>query len=102
LPLPDGNDANDQSANSELVAHRRYVEEAWIRYTLRRYDGKVAIVWPVDGPSNPPWDPRALWIKYTPDFDWRMVPGNHWSMLHEHLAHSARALGEFVQSGGAS
>jgi len=95
-PLPDAHDAGDQTASRELVAHRHYVEEAWISYNLRKYDGKVAIVWPVEGPANPPWDPRALWTRLTPDFDWRFVPGSHWSMFHEHFEHSARALGEFV------
>jgi thioesterase domain-containing protein len=97
-PLADANEAGDQTPSNELIAHRHYVETAWIRYTLRKYDGKVAIVWPVAGPANPPWDPRALWTRLTPDFDWRLVPGNHWSMLHEHFEHTARALGEFVDT----
>ena len=97
VPMPDEIMTGDQTADSELAAHRRYVEEAWIRYTLRPYTGKVAIVWPVGGPSNPPWDPKALWKQLTPNFDWRDVPGNHWTMLHHDLEHSARALGDFIE-----
>jgi amino acid adenylation domain-containing protein len=96
-PLPDANDAGDQTPSSELAAHRSFVEDAWIRYGLRKYDGKVAIVWPVEGPANPPWDPRALWTRLTPDFEWRFVPGSHWSMFHEHFESTARALGDFVE-----
>jgi amino acid adenylation domain-containing protein len=101
-PLADATDVGDQTASSELIAHRHYVETAWIRYDLKKYDGKVAIVWPVEGPANPPWDPRALWTRLTPDFDWRLVPGNHWSMLHEHFDDTARALGELVEGAEAS
>jgi amino acid adenylation domain-containing protein len=102
LPVPDANPAGNQSADREIAAHTRYMEEAWIDYSLRPYSGKVAIIWPVEGPANPPWDPRAHWARLTPNFDWRDVPGNHWTMLHEHLEHSARALGEFIEQGRGS
>jgi amino acid adenylation domain-containing protein len=88
----------DQTPDSELITHRRHMEEAWGRYTLRPYFGKVGIVWPQGGPSNPPWDPQALWKRYTPNFMWREVPGHHWSMLIEYFDHTARAITELIQS----
>jgi thioesterase domain-containing protein len=97
IPLRDvENDCMSQE--SELVTHRRHMEDAWIAYTLRPYAGKVAIIWPREGPSNPPWNGKALWKHYTPQFQWKDVPGNHWTMLHEYFEHSGRALGEFVSS----
>jgi hypothetical protein len=95
-PVPAANEAGDQTADREIMVHRRYMEEAWIGYAPRRYPGRVAIIWPVQGPANPPWDPRALWTRLTPDFDWRVVPGNHWTMLHEDFEHTARALGDLM------
>lgn len=96
LPVPDANEAGDQTADREIIAHTRYMEEAWIGYAPRSYAGRVAIIWPVKGPANPPWDPRAPWTRLTPDLDWRVVPGNHWTMLHEDFEHTARALGDFM------
>lgn len=97
-PLADENDFSCESPDQELILHRHCVEEAWIKYTLRPYLGKVAIIWPNEGPSNPPWAPQRLWKHFTPNFDWKSVPGNHWSMLHDHFEHTALALGEFVSS----
>jgi amino acid adenylation domain-containing protein len=96
-PVPDAIQAGDQTADRGLVAHTRYMEKAWTGYAPRRYAGRVTIIWPVDGPANPPWDPRALWTRLTPTLDWRPVPGNHWTMLFEHFEHSARALGASIE-----
>jgi amino acid adenylation domain-containing protein len=97
LPLADTTEPGDHTASNELAAHRRYVDEAWIGYPIRKYEGNVAIIWPVRGPANPPWDPRALWRRLTPNLDWRFVPGSHWTMLHDDFDHTARALGEFIE-----
>jgi amino acid adenylation domain-containing protein len=96
-PLPDVEFDYDQSPDSELITHRRYLEEAWVRYKLRPYFGRVGIVWPEGGPSNPPWDPQALWKHLTPNFVWRDVPGHHWSMLIEYFDHTAAAIAELIQ-----
>ena len=88
--------AGDQTAHGEMTGHARYLSDAWTAYRPKPYGGRVAIVWPVEGPSNPPWDPRALWKRLAPDHDWGFVPGNHWTMLHKHFEHSARKLGELV------
>ncbi|HVF38563.1 MAG TPA: amino acid adenylation domain-containing protein [Gemmatimonadaceae bacterium] len=93
LPVPAAAyPACDQTADSELADHTRYMSEAWTSYSPRPYPGRVAIIWPVEGPANPPWNPSALWKRLTPHLDWRLVPGNHWTMLHQHFDDSARAL----------
>jgi hypothetical protein len=97
-PLADDLGYPSESPDDELLVHRHYIEEAWIAYRLKPYAGNVSIIWPVGGPSNPPWDPQALWKHFTPNFEWRTVPGNHWSMMHDHFEDTARALGEFVRS----
>lgn len=87
---------NAQAGEDELRAHAEYMSAAWTAYTPRLYAEPVAIIWPVAGPANPPWDPRALWTRLIPKLDWHFVPGNHWTMLHAHFEHSARALGTSV------
>ncbi len=85
--------------DNELTAHQRHMNDACLSYTLRPYKGKVAIIWPEedeDAALNPPWDAHAVWRRFTPNYELRVVPGNHWTMLHEHFEHSARALAEFV------
>ena len=77
--------------------HRHFLEEAWISYKLKPYSGKVSIIWPREGPSNPPWDPQALWKHFTPNFEWRDVPGTHVSMMYDHFEQTARALSELVE-----
>jgi len=97
LIVPPASADADPTADREMVAHTRYMQEAWTRYVPQKYAGRVAIVWPEDGGMNPfPWDPRGLWTRLTPALDWRVVPGDHYTMLHEHLEHSARALGDFI------
>jgi thioesterase domain-containing protein len=98
LPVPDVDDAGDQTAEKEMKAHTRYMETAWNSYALRTYTGRVAVIWPVLGPANPPWNPRAFWTRLTPNLEWRIVPGNHWTMLHEQFEHTARALGDLMLS----
>jgi amino acid adenylation domain-containing protein len=96
-PRLDDADFGRESVDQELVAHRHFLEEAWIAYALKPYTGKVSIIWPREGPSNPPWDPQALWKHFTPHFEWRDVPGTHVSMMHDHFEDTARALGELVE-----
>jgi amino acid adenylation domain-containing protein len=97
LPVPDGAESADQTAHRELTAHVRFMEEAWTSYVPREYAGRVAIIWPLNGPANPPWDPRGVWTQLLPRLEWRSVPGNHWSMLHQHFEHSARALAASIE-----
>ncbi|HEY4955146.1 MAG TPA: amino acid adenylation domain-containing protein [Gemmatimonadaceae bacterium] len=97
LPVPDGAESADQTAHWELTAHVRFMEEAWTSYVPREYAGRVAIIWPVKGPANPPWDPRGVWTQLLSRLEWRSVPGNHWSMLHQHLEHSAQALAASIE-----
>jgi len=94
---PADNDSGDQTAQAEIVAHAHFMSDAWTRYNPRPYAGPVAIIWPVDGPANPPWNPSALWSRLTPNLDWHFVPGNHWTMLHHEFDHSARALGASIE-----
>jgi hypothetical protein len=89
-------DTGNPGAQAELVAHAEHMANAWTRYNPQPYHGPVAILWPVKGPANPPWNPRALWNRLAPNHDWHFVPGNHWSMLHKHFEKSARVLGDSV------
>jgi thioesterase domain-containing protein/acyl carrier protein len=91
---PDG----DRTSQIQLEAHTRFMSDAWTNYCPRLYDGRVSIIWPLDGPANPPWNPTALWARLTPDLEWHFVPGNHWTMLHQHFEHCARALGAAIGS----
>jgi amino acid adenylation domain-containing protein len=91
-PTPEFNASGDSTAQTEMAAHARYMSDAWTAYNPKRYEGRVAIIWPVEGPANPPWDPRALWNRLTPNLDWHWVSGNHWSMFHEYFDESARTL----------
>ena len=90
--------AGDLTAQRQVAAHARYMSDAWTAYTPRPYAGKVAMIWPVAGPANPPWNPRAPWAPLAPRADWRFVPGNHWTMLHDHFDDSARALADAIAS----
>jgi len=83
-------------AEHEIAAHAQYMSGAWTAYNPKPYAGPVTVIWPVEGPANPPWKPTALWSRLTPNLDWKPVPGNHWTMLHEHFDHSARAIGDAV------
>ena len=97
LRLPDLKNDRDRTGDNELTAHQGYVNDAWLTYRLRTYKGKVAIIWPEEDTAlNPPWDPHAMWRRFTPNYELRVVPGDHFTMLHEHFEHSARALAEFV------
>jgi len=96
-PLIDQADLGPRSVDQELKMHRHFLEEAWISYKLKPYSGKVSIIWPREGPSNPPWDPQALWKHFTPNFEWRDVPGTHVSMMYDHFEQTARALSELVE-----
>ena len=92
--------AGDDSAARQLSAHVGYMSEAWTRYKPVRYEGRVAIIWPREGPANPPWNPRALWDSLTPQMDWYLVPGNHWTMLEDHLDKSAQVFGLAIERVG--
>ena len=88
----------DQTANQEMKAHTRFMREAWNSYVPQPYAGRVSIIWPVDGGENPfPWNPRAVWASLTPKATWQVAPGNHYTMLHEDIEHSARMLGAFIE-----
>jgi amino acid adenylation domain len=91
------NESCDDSAARELSSHVGFMSEAWTRYKPVRYEGRVAIIWPREGPANPPWNPRALWDSLTPQLDWHFVPGNHWTMLDEHFDKSAEVFGLAVE-----
>jgi amino acid adenylation domain-containing protein len=84
--------ACNASAATQMSAHVRYMSEAWSRYKPARYEGRAAIIWPREGPANPPWNPRAVWDSLTPQLDWHLVPGNHWTMLEDHFDESAKAF----------
>jgi amino acid adenylation domain-containing protein len=88
----------DQTAQMEIAAHVKYMSDAWTAYTPEPYVGRVAIIWPREGPANPPWNPQAVWSRLTPDVDWRWVPGNHWTMFHAHFDDSARTIGEALHN----
>jgi len=88
----------DQTANEEMKAHTHFMRLAWNGYVPRPYAGRVSIIWPEDGGENPfPWNPRAVWRRLTPNAEWQVAPGNHYTMLHEDIEHSARMLGAFIE-----
>ena len=94
IPRPE---AEPESRENELTAHQRFMDDACFSYRFRTHRGKVAIIWPEEEvASSPPWDAHAMWRRFTPNYELRVVPGNHTTMLHEHFEHSARALAEFV------
>ena len=86
----------------EIDAHARYMWDSWKAYKLKRYDGPVTIIWPVEGPANPPWKPTTFWKRLTPNLDWISIPGSHWTMLHKHFEHAGRAVASAVESRGTS
>jgi thioesterase domain-containing protein len=63
--LADVENEYDQTPDAELVAHRRYLEGRVGALHFAPVFRKVGIVWPEGGPSNPPWDPKALWKRLT-------------------------------------
>ena len=99
-PVPAADPTANQQAQVEIANHARHMSEAWTAYNPKPYSGRVAIIWPVEGPANPPWNPTSLWMKLTPNHSWYSVPGNHWTMLHHHFDQSARALGKAVEAVG--
>jgi len=90
---------NDNSAAQEIQAHANYVGVASMGYEFKQYDGWTAVIWPLEGPANPPWDPRVAWDKVVPRSDWYFVNGNHMTMMSNHFEETARAIGVSVQRG---
>jgi amino acid adenylation domain-containing protein len=83
----------------EIKNHADYVWDAWQQYAFQPYNGRTAFIWPMEGPANPPWNPRLLWDKVVPKSDWYFVHGNHWNMLFDHIEDSARAIGVSIERG---
>lgn len=84
--------ASDDSATTQMSAHVNHMSEAWSGYNPRRCEGRVAIIWPREGPANPPWHPRARCDRLTPQLDWYLISGSHWTMLEEHYDEAAEML----------
>jgi thioesterase domain-containing protein len=80
------------SPDEQVAAHRGYWSDAWTIYKPRPYPGRVTMIWPAEVPGNPPWNPTASWAGLTPALDWRVVPGNHDTMMKQHFAFVAKEL----------
>jgi amino acid adenylation domain-containing protein len=80
------------SPEEQVAAHRGYWSDAWTIYKPRPYPGRVTMIWPAEVPGNPPWNPTASWVGLTPALDWRVVPGNHDTMMKQHFAFVAKEL----------
>jgi amino acid adenylation domain-containing protein len=90
-------DSHHLSAEEQIEAHRGEWWDAWMRYRPQPYPGRIAMLWPREEPGNPPWNPRADWAHLTSDLDWRVVSGDHTSMMHEYLEETAFALDELIE-----
>jgi amino acid adenylation domain-containing protein len=80
------------SPDEQVAAHRGYWSDAWTIYKPSPYPGRVTMIWPAEVPGNPPWNPTASWAGLTPALDWRVVPGNHDTMMKQHFEFVAKEL----------
>ena len=80
------------SPDEQVNAHYGYWWDAWMNYVPRPYPGRVTMLWPAEMPGNPPWNPAASWSDLTPALDWRVVPGNHITMMKDQFEFVAREL----------
>ncbi|MEO7682307.1 MAG: AMP-binding protein, partial [Gemmatimonadaceae bacterium] len=93
-------DSRGLSAEEQIEVHRGHWWWAWRRHEPRPYPGRVAILWPTGAPGYPPWNARAGWAHLTTDLDWRVVPGDHVSMMDKHLEETMRELNACIEQAG--
>ncbi len=84
------------SPDEQVAAHRGHWWDAWMNYRPQAYPGRVTMIWPAEEPGNPPWNPTGTWAHLTSALDWRIVPGNHQTMLREHFRFVAQELRAFI------
>jgi amino acid adenylation domain-containing protein len=80
------------SPDEQVTAHYGYWWDAWMNYVPRPYPGRVTMLWPAEVAGNPPWNPTASWSDLAPALDWRVVPGDHVTMMKDQFQFVAQEL----------
>lgn len=90
----------DDAGRPRMLAphdRRSEVELAYTRaidaYAGGRYDGRVVVIQAQEW-KHPA--PDAGWSRHAPDWEGRVVPGGHVTLITRHLADLARAIGEAI------
>jgi thioesterase domain-containing protein/acyl carrier protein len=82
--------ARDRASDIELAYH-----QAIDRYAGGRYDGRVVVVQAQEW-KHPA--PDAGWSRHASDWEGRVVPGGHVTLITQHLPDLARAIGDAIGS----
>ena len=70
---------------------------AWVRYSPRRYQGKI-IFFKAEVATHFPADPVRVWRKFVQDFEVYTVPGDHVGIIATHCGTLAAELSQCLRS----